>query len=176
MTSNRRMAVMASTAALLAGCAADMIVRPPVHALSGADHRRLEGRIVYDGNRDYLPRLLAEGAADARLVFRYGYVVTYGSERTSFAGAMFIPTPILAVPGVMGKDSIGIAGQLEVLDGERIVKVYSATAELKTKSSLFYEGETLTEMRRRGLLAVRDSIDAQLVKDGAALLREVTRP
>jgi hypothetical protein len=34
-----------------------------------------------------------------------------------------------------------------------------------------WEGETFTEMRRRGLLAVRDSIEAQIHQDRKALER-----
>ena len=113
----------------------------------------------------------ADGPADSPVSFRYGYAVKYGSERTSFAGVMFIPPPLLAIPGVMGSNELGVAGQLEVMKGTEIIKTYAASARLKAKASLLYEGETFTEMRRRGLLAVRDSIDAQLARDREALVR-----
>jgi hypothetical protein len=167
----RRISVSMAAALTLFGCAADMVVIPVAPAAPPSGVSPLEGRIVYDGNRDYLPRMLADGTDGARLVFRYGYAVQYGSERTHIAGAMFIPMPILAVPGVMGQNALRVAGHLEVLDGEEVIRVYSASAELKAKASLFYEGETFTDMRRRGLLAVRDSIDAQLVQDRETLIR-----
>jgi hypothetical protein len=44
---------------------------------------------------------------------------------------------------------------------------------LKKDKTVFSEGETLTEMRKKGLLLVRDQIDLQLVEDQQILAKQL---
>jgi threonine synthase len=57
----------------------------------------------------------------------------------------------------MGKNSVAVRGRLEIVKGTEVVKTYESNATLTSRASLLYEGETYSEMRRRGLLGVRDS-------------------
>ena len=106
------------------------------------------------------------------ITVRYAYDVVHGSERTHILGVMFNPAAMLGLP-VIGKDTIAVIGRFEVLKDGNVVKTYDAMAALTNRPSLFHEGETYTEMRRRGLLAVRDSIETQVVRDREALSRLV---
>ncbi|HEV8642484.1 MAG TPA: hypothetical protein VGV13_15435 [Methylomirabilota bacterium] len=160
--------VVALLAMFLTGCAAEMLVQPAPDA--AAPEFRLPARIVYGGNREYLPRNLTDGGSGARLTVRYAYDVVHGGERTNLFGVMFNPAAMLGLP-VIGKDTVAVSGRLEVLRGEEVAKTYDATAALTNRPSLFYEGETYTEMRRRGLLAVRDSIESQVARDRESLGR-----
>ena len=66
----------------------------------------------------------------------------------------------------VGHKSQYVVGNLEIRDGEKVVKTYTAMATLNDYSEF---SDTLTEMRRRGLLAVRDNIEAQMYLDGEFL-------
>ena len=164
---------LAAVALLLtiAGCSTtSMVVAPSMDVLSSGDGFRLRGQLEFDGNRDYLPRTIADTPSPSGLTFRYAYAVTTDSERTSIFGLMFAPAPVLGIPGVMGGDELGAVAQLEIRRrGD--AKTYAATAVVKKKPTMFDEGQTFTEMRRRALIAVRDSIEAQMIRDREILLR-----
>jgi hypothetical protein len=157
-------------AMVVTACAAEMVVMPPPSP--AIVEFRLPATILYDGNREYLPRVLVAMAGSVPITVRYAYDVVHGSERTHILGVMFNPAAMAGFP-VIGKDTFAVIGRLEVLKDGNLVKAYDATAALTNRPSLFYEGETYTEMRRRGLLAVRDSIETQVVRDREALLRLV---
>ena len=59
-----------------------------------------------------------------------------------------------------------VVGNLEIRNGEKVLKTYTAIATLTDQSEF---SETLTEMRRRGLTAVRDNIEAQMYLDSEFL-------
>lgn len=154
-------------AVAVSGCAASMTVTPDVTAPSSAD-RKLQGRLVYDGKPEYLPRTLAAIPGDIApvgetLTFRYTFEVAHGGENTSAAGQIFNPLSVVGFP--KGNDTIAVKGTLEILRRDQVVKTYTSTSGLKTSRHLWWEGETLTEMRQRGLLAVRDNIEAQMYKE-----------
>jgi hypothetical protein len=58
---------------------------------------------------------------------------------------------------------------LEILKTGRVVKTYTGTAGVRQYRSWWWEGQTATEMRRRGLLMVRDSIEGQMYQERGAL-------
>src|SRR2546427_1259259 len=149
------------------GCAAEMVVEPPPAPAAG--DFRLPAKVLYDGKREYLPRVLSDMVGSVPVTVRYAYDVVHGSERTHIFGVMFNPAAMLGLP-VIGKDTIAVIARLEVLKDGHLVRAYDATAALTNRPSLFYEGDTYTEMRRRGLLAVRDSIETHVVQDREALV------
>lgn len=59
-------------------------------------------------------------------------------------------------------------GSATVLKGEDALKTYRAVGALSTPTT---GGLTLTEMRRLGLLAVRDNVEAQMYQDKEYLRR-----
>jgi hypothetical protein len=157
-----------AVAMLVSGCSAQMVVQPPPasHTVEFA----LAATVSYDGNRNYLPRVVRDAGPGSPITVRYAYDVVHGGERTHLFGVMFNPAAMLGLP-MLGKDTVAVSGRLEILGGAELVKAYDATAALTNRPSLFYEGETYTEMRLRGLLAVRDSIETQILGDRDTLTR-----
>ena len=49
--------------------------------------------------------------------------------------------------------------------GGSVVRSFAAVAAMERSGSMFTEGESLTAMRRRGLLLVKDNISAQVCAD-----------
>lgn len=99
------------------------------------------GKLEYAGsNPEWLPRALRDVPSDAHRVLRFEY-----------------------------EDAIYVLGVLRISkDGEHI-KDYRQQITLDKAKSIFSEGETLTEMRRQGLLRLRDVMDAALQADRSAL-------
>jgi hypothetical protein len=48
------------------------------------------------------------------------------------------------------------------MKSDAVVKIYMATCGLDNTRTIFWPGETLSELRKRGLIAVRDNIEAQM--------------
>lgn len=167
----RTLVLLCGVALLGAACAkTTMVLTPAVERPTVGDFQ-LGGKLEYEGNRDYIPRTIADAPSASLLTLRFGYAVKTESDRTSIYGAVFIPPVVMAIPGVLGGDELGVVAVLEVLRGGSVLKTYSATAVVKKKPTIFHEGETFTEMRRRGLLAVRDAIESQMLHDREALER-----
>ena len=62
-----------------------------------------------------------------------------------------------------------VLGLLTLEHDGKTIKSYRETITLEKSKSIFSEGETLTEIRRQGLLRLRDVIDARLSADRAVL-------
>ncbi|MGH7407872.1 MAG: hypothetical protein ACREKF_07695 [Candidatus Methylomirabilales bacterium] len=123
---------------------------------------QLIGAIRYDGNREYLPRLLT-GDPASRFTLRYVHEATYGGQDVPGAVALFNPLTGLGFP--TGERQLTIIGRLDIVaESGEVVKSYTATSVLERTRSLWSD-ETLSELRRKGLLGVRDNIEAQLYQD-----------
>jgi hypothetical protein len=72
-----------------------------------------------------------------------------------------------------GTDAVVVAGVLEIVKDGALLKRYEKSVVLKKDKTVFSEGETLTEMRKKGLLLVRDQIDLQLVEDQQILAKQL---
>lgn len=149
----------------LFGCGTTMMVTPAIDTPPPPD-LRIGGKIVYDGNREYLPRIIADEPGSG-LVFTYSYNVAYWKSETPEAIPLFNPLTTFGFP--IGENALIIQGKLDVQGERGINKSYVAMCRFKKTRSLFYEGDTFTEMRKQGLLAVRDSIEGQLCKDRDSL-------
>jgi len=151
------------TAVLLSGCATNVIITPDVAAIAAGDFS-LSGTIDYDGNKEYLPRTVSADASSVRtLTLRYRYEVTYGRDAVPQVLPLFNPLTIVGFP--IGADTVVVTGKLEILGGSSTVKTYSAVCMLDKHRTIFSEGETMSEIRKRGLLAVRDNIESQMYAD-----------
>jgi hypothetical protein len=164
---NLRIAVFAlclSVAMLFSGCATNVVITPEIAVVSGNDFT-LGGKIDYEGSKEYLPRTIFSDTnpAPPLLILRYRYDVTYGRDAVHQALPLFNPLTIVGFP--IGADTAVVTGKLEILKGSSAVKTYSAVCVLDKHRTIFSEGETMSEMRKRGLLAVRDNIEYQMYAD-----------
>jgi len=164
-----------SAVILLSGCTPsppNMVTTPDIAVIPTGDFS-LGGEIDYDGNKEYLPRTVtADASLGHPLILRYRYEVTYGRDSVPSAIPALNPLTIVGFP--IGADTVVVTGKLEILKGGSVVKTYSAVCMLDKTRTAFSEGETLSEIRRRGLLAVRDSIEAQMYAD-QDMLRDIDK-
>lgn len=147
----------------LSGCAAKMTVTPQVAEIDIKSDFQIGGVIEYDGNKDYLPRTIKEDSRQADLSFKYEYQIVYGRDKTPQAIPLFNPLTIVGFP--IGENTMAVTGNLTILKGKEVIKEYKATCGLEKVRSLFSEGETFSELRKKGLLTVRDNIELQMHKD-----------
>ena len=129
----------------LAACGTTPSVAPPPVLLRAP--------VAYEGNKEYLPRTV-----EAAHFHREGLSIRYAYE-------------VLA-QGVLPNDMEGVKvfGKLEVLSGDSVMTSYEVTRSLNGTirwSLLFFVGqpETLTDLRRKALFAVRDDIELRMVGD-----------
>jgi hypothetical protein len=155
---------------ITSACAPNVVITitpdlPIVHS----DDFSVVGKIDYEGNAEYLPRTIsAEPHPGATLTLRYRYEVTYGSDTANQALALLNPLTIAGFP--IGADTVVVTAKLAVLKGNFQVKEYTAVCVLD-KQRTIWEAETLSELRKRGLLAVRDNIETQMYGDRDLLLK-----
>jgi hypothetical protein len=148
---------------LLPACAARMLVTPEIEASTNAEVQLL-GQIMYDGNREYLPRTIATASSDpAGLELRYTYDVRHGRDSIPQLLPLFNPLSLVGFP--IGEDTLTVEGRLEIVRGTEVMKAYTAACILESSRNLFWPGETYSEMRRKGLVAVRDNIEMQMRRD-----------
>jgi hypothetical protein len=122
----------------------------------------ITGPIQFEGNSAYLPRTISEGApSEYGLNFRY--TTTETQDRDSWdVLAFFNPLTIVGFP--TGKRVSTVIGKLEVLKEIEVVRSYTATCLQEAHRGIYY-GASFSELRRRGLAAVRDNIEAQMSRD-----------
>lgn len=143
------------------GCAAKMVVTPQMEQINDISEYKIKGKIVYDGNKEYLPRTLSEDlAAEPILTLKYTYTVTYGKDATPQLIPLFNPLTIIGFP--IGENTVAITGTLDIFQGKEVIKSYTSTCGFEIARNIFSEGETFSELRKKGLIAVRDNIEAQM--------------
>lgn len=158
---------------LLCGCATKITVTPKI-----VPSRNIEvltrGTIIYEGNREYLPRTISEGLSSGNaLTLRYSYEETQQRDNTPEIIKLFNPLVLFGFP--TGDRYLTVVGKLEILKGTTVVKSYSALCSLDVTRSLYSEGDSFSELHRKGLTAVRDSIETQMIQD-KGLLENLSGP
>lgn len=139
----------------------------PTLAASARGDCSVFGHLVYAGNPEYLPTALVEEASrPADAVLRYGHEEHYGLSE--LPGGVQVVNPLHLAGFPTGESSLTVVGRLDVVRAGTIVRSFAAAAAMTRSQSMFSEGETFTEMRRRGLLIVRDNISAQVCADRVA--------
>lgn len=152
---------------LTAGCATTVSITP---TLSAKDTGACEIRapVRYDGKAEYLPgALTVDQTASERPVFHYAYEAQYGLKEIPPGIMLVNPLTLFGFP--TGSDNVVVTGYLDLVRDQTTLRSYAAAAAMKRTGTVFSEGETFTEMRRRGLLLVRENISRQLCKDQAAI-------
>jgi hypothetical protein len=153
-------------AASLTACATTISVVPPLGNVKAVC--RLHATISYDGKPDYLPAaLIADTIPQSSTTVRYTFEAQYGLKETNAFLALVNPLTLFGFP--TGSGNLVVTGRVDFLRGQSVVRSYGAAASLERASNVFSEGETFTELRRRGLLLVRDNLTAQLCKDERTL-------
>ncbi len=151
----------------LAGCETTVTVTPQL-AAKNAHTCQIHAAVRYDGKPDYLPAaLVPDPSASGQMAFRYSYEAQYGLKEISPFLSFVNPLTLFGFP--TGSDNVVVTGRVDMVRGEAIVRSYGAAAAMKRSGTVFSEGETFTELRRRGLLLVRDNLSGQLCKDQAVL-------
>jgi hypothetical protein len=162
----RRAAFVIALGALLAACAPTRMSQPPPQTALG-EAGFLCGKVQYTGsNPEWVPRALRDMPSDATRTLRFEYEIEYGIDDES---AFDLFNPLLILGATKSKDSMYVLGVLTLEQGGKTLKDYRETITVDKSKSVFSEGETLTEMRRQGLLRLRDLIDARLAADRVAL-------
>lgn len=137
---------------LLAACSADIKVFPEIRQFPEQLEVLARGKIICDGDRRYLPRTVEEGrGGDDSLIIQYEYEELQGRPYKHKASE--------------------VTGRLELRSRGKVLKTYRATAMLIVAAE--FSSETLSDMRRKGLFAVRDNIEAQMWDDREFLKRLV---
>ena len=162
----RKLAFTIALGVLLAACAPTQISRPPPQAPL-EQTAFLCGKLQYTGsNPEWVPRALRDVPADTARTLHFEYEIGYGIDDES---AFDLFNPLLIVGATKSKDSMYVLGLLTLERDGKTIKSYRETITLEKSKSIFSEGETLTEIRRQGLLRLRDVIDARLSADRAVL-------
>jgi hypothetical protein len=76
---------------------------------------------------------------------------------------IFNPFLIVGVP--KSADTVVVRGTLELIRQSEVVKRYEKKLTLSKNKNVYNDGDTLTEIRKQGLLQVRDHIDRELLAD-----------
>lgn len=156
----------------LCGCATRMVTSPAYEDV-GKVELRIPAKLGTDCNREYVPRIVDEQSEDTPLVFKYRYEVTYGRDNTSQLLPLFNPLTILGFP--IGEDTMIVLGTLEIFDSGVPIKKYTAVSAFEKTRNLFSEGETMTMLRRKGLLSVRNNLEEQVYQDRGELQARLSR-
>lgn len=148
---------------LLVGCATQMTVTPELSTPANLDFQ-VKGKVIYEGKREYLPRTITESSTtDVGLTFHYSYQEVQKRGDSREVVALFNPLTIVGFP--TGGTSSTILGKLDVLSGGSLLKSYTATCSFEVTRTIFSDGESFSELRRKGLMAVRDNIEIQMYQD-----------
>jgi hypothetical protein len=134
------------------------------------------GPIEYDGSPLFIPRSLGHVDPDPdvpqALSFDYETRVRYRdtSNTATEIIALFNPLTLFGFP--IARIVIDVEAQLEVLDHGRAIRIYESRCTV-TQTRTLYSGGNMSALRQDGLLAVRDSIDAQIAQEWEALSRTI---
>lgn len=154
---------------ILCGCATSMTVTPKIQD-NGNGNFQIAGNLACEGNTQYAPRCIVNNPnTPSTLTFQYKYLAMYGKHDIPNAVALFNPLTIVGFP--TGENTLTVTGKLDVMKGGEILKTYTSTCVLEKTRNIFSEGETFSEIRKKGLFAIRDNIEAQLYQDREFLLQ-----
>lgn len=132
----------------------EITVPSTVHLCGAVEYRNY--------NTDYLPLSLNDDPTYSDIFITYQYEVKYGIEEDT-AFDLFNPFLIFGVE--KSEDAVVVNGQLNIKSGSNFEKEYRETVILNKSKTLYSEGSTLSELRREGLIQLRDKIDALLISD-----------
>ena len=146
-----------------AGCATRVRTIPELPELQNVTVL-LGGPITFDGKREDLPRTITEAPiSENELRIRYSHNEIQQRNDSLELLALFNPLSLVGFP--TGGTQSTVTGKLDILKGTEVLKAYTATCILEVTRTIFSDGESFSELRRKGLVAVRDNIEAQMFQD-----------
>jgi hypothetical protein len=123
----------------------------------------LHGRIEYHGNQTYLPRTVAPSPSASEQALTLRYETTEIQEPSDWdVIALFNPFSLIGFP--TGHRSSTVKATLDILENGNLLQSYAATSEQDAIRGIYY-GASFSELRRQGLIAVRNSIEAQMAQN-----------
>jgi len=150
------------------GCGTQKIIVPQVDTTTKVDFF-IRGKIIYEGKIEYLPStIINDNTMMPSMVFKYTHNTVYGKDNTSQLLPLFNPLSLVGFP--IGGNTLLVAGTMEVIKKEKIIKSYTATCGFDVTRNLFYEGDTYTELRKEGLLEIKRNIEIQMYLDRESLV------
>jgi hypothetical protein len=156
------LAIVTATA-MLGGCSTSILITPQV-AAPAAPECQVRGHLAYEGNRDYLPAVLIDDPGrPADSILRYAHEDHYGRDDLPTAVQLVNPLHLIGMP--TGSGTLSIAARLDVMRGGVVVRAFGAVVTMERSESMFSEGATFTEMRRNGLMLLKNNISAQVCAD-----------
>lgn len=157
-------------AVVLASCASTKISVDEVGDLPDEQQGFICGSLVYDQhNTNYVPLSLRDMPTSNGVSLDYKYEIKYGLEDDT-AFDLFNPLLFAGMP--KSQDNIYVAGRLWIRTSDGFERRYEESFVMSKAKTLFSEGETLTDIRRKGLILLRNKIDAQLIADKDLLSRK----
>lgn len=151
----------------LAGCATSVSLTPQLPDKQ-VPTCRLHAAVQYDGKPEYLPAALTgDPGPPGPVAFRYSFEAQYGLNPVNDFVAFVNPLELFGFP--VSSDNMVVTGRVDVVRGDAVIRSYGAAASMKRSSTVFSEGESFTDMRRRALMLVRDNLSGQLCHDEALL-------
>jgi len=153
-------------ALLVSGCANSIVTTPAaITPFPAASSQKLNCRVIYAGNPEYLPQSVANcNATAAGVSAEYAYEIVYnGTKAQNELLAVFIPTTLIGTP--TGRDTLVAVSALRIFDTAGDIKTYGSTSQITFYRGLFSGAVNFTEMRRRALLENKKSIEWQMSQD-----------
>lgn len=142
------------------GCGTQKIIVPQVDTATKADFF-IRGKIIYEGKQEYVPStIINDNTMAPSMAFKYTHKTVYGKDNTSQFLPLFNPLSLVGFP--IGGNTLIVAGTMEVIKKNKIIKSYTATCGFDVTRNLFYEGDTYTELRKEGLLDIKRNIEIQM--------------
>jgi hypothetical protein len=160
-------------AILIFGCTTKMAITPQIEKPDKMIDFSLKAKIEYDGKNDYLPRTVtAETSLESNIFISYKYVENYGRDSVHQVLPLFNPLTLVGFP--IGENTLVVSSKLTIFKGKELLKEYSCSCALENTRSIFSEGETFSELRKKGLLTVRDNIESQMLQDKDFLITNLS--
>jgi hypothetical protein len=130
----------------------------------------LKAPISFDGNKEYLPRTISEDVSPSSdFSVNYSYTELQERDDSKEVLALFNPLTLIGFP--TGGIASTINARLNISKGNEVIKSYNAICKLKVTRTIFTDGDSFSELRKKGLIAVRNNIEAQMYKDQESLKR-----
>ncbi|WP_225072841.1 hypothetical protein [Desulfuromonas sp. CSMB_57] len=147
---------------VVSGCGTTWHVEPKVAEIDSGGFC-VVGHVEYEGNDNYLPKTIKRGREGESLpTIKYEYKIGYGKDNFPEIFPLLNPLSLVGFP--VGSDSIVIFGEL-VIQKHDFLRQYRSTCLINNRRSLFYQGKTLSELRKNGLLMIKKNIESQMVND-----------
>ncbi|MGD0289263.1 MAG: hypothetical protein ABSC63_06370 [Candidatus Binataceae bacterium] len=161
-------ALLASTVVL--GCTIQQPNLAPQVAEAPAQPLPFKGRLI-DGDPSELPPAVAMSLSHTSTVtFAYREELSHDEYHIPLIVSAFDPVTYVGAP--LGDYGVTAFASLSIVDGDRVVRDYTAKAHV-TKSYSLYSEPTHQELERAARTAVRKTIDQKLYRDAAQLAAAV---